>query len=98
MCPMRPEAPATATRNCDDVPPPKGAYSRGIRAGDFLYVSGQVPLAEGSNVLTARAEDQAGNAAEATRPVVRDSQAPVIAITDPAPGTNVPAPIVMLLP
>jgi 2-iminobutanoate/2-iminopropanoate deaminase len=28
----------------EDVPAPKGAYSRGIRAGDFLYVSGQVPL------------------------------------------------------
>ena len=26
-----------------DVPPPKGAYSPGARAGDFLYVSGQVP-------------------------------------------------------
>ncbi|HEU4455393.1 MAG TPA: Ig-like domain-containing protein, partial [Longimicrobium sp.] len=54
------------------------------------WIARQVPLAEGSNVLTARAEDQAGNAAEATRPVVRDSQAPAIAITDPAPGTVVP--------
>jgi 2-iminobutanoate/2-iminopropanoate deaminase len=26
-----------------DVPAPKGAYSPGVRAGDFLYVSGQVP-------------------------------------------------------
>ena len=26
-----------------DVPPPKGAYSPGVRAGDFVYVSGQVP-------------------------------------------------------
>ena len=26
-----------------DVPPPAGAYSPGVRAGDFLYVSGQVP-------------------------------------------------------
>lgn len=26
-----------------DVPPPKGAYSPGIRAGDLLFVSGQVP-------------------------------------------------------
>src|SRR5512140_1856521 len=26
-----------------DVPPPAGAYSPAIRAGDFLYVSGQVP-------------------------------------------------------
>lgn len=54
------------------------------------WVAKQVPLAEGSNTLTARAEDQAGNAAEAARTVVRDSQAPALAVTDPAPGTVVP--------
>ncbi len=54
------------------------------------WVARQVPLAEGSNTLTARAEDRAGNTAEATRAVVRDSQPPVLAITDPAPGTVVP--------
>ncbi|MEO5568211.1 MAG: Rid family hydrolase, partial [Gemmatimonadaceae bacterium] len=26
-----------------DAPPPAGAYSSAIRAGDFLFVSGQVP-------------------------------------------------------
>ena len=26
-----------------DVPPPRGAYSPGVRAGDFLFISGQVP-------------------------------------------------------
>jgi 2-iminobutanoate/2-iminopropanoate deaminase len=26
-----------------DVPPPKGPYTPAIRAGDFVYVSGQVP-------------------------------------------------------
>jgi 2-iminobutanoate/2-iminopropanoate deaminase len=26
-----------------DVPPPAGAYSPGVRAGDLLFVSGQVP-------------------------------------------------------
>src|SRR3954454_4734897 len=26
-----------------DVPAPVGAYTPGVRAGDFLYVSGQVP-------------------------------------------------------
>jgi 2-iminobutanoate/2-iminopropanoate deaminase len=26
-----------------DIPRPVGAYSPGVRAGDFLYVSGQVP-------------------------------------------------------
>ena len=54
------------------------------------WVARQVPLAEGSNSLVARAEDRAGNAAETTRAVVRDSQGPDLAITDPAPGTVVP--------
>ena len=27
----------------DDVPPPAGAYSPAVRAGDFVFVSGQVP-------------------------------------------------------
>ena len=26
-----------------DAPPPVGAYSPGVRAGDFIFVSGQVP-------------------------------------------------------
>ncbi len=26
-----------------DVPPPAGAYSPGVRAGDLLFVSGQIP-------------------------------------------------------
>ncbi|HEX3553446.1 MAG TPA: Ig-like domain-containing protein [Thermoanaerobaculia bacterium] len=54
------------------------------------WLARQVPLAEGSNTLTARAEDRAGNAAQATRTLERDSTPPVLAITDPAPGTVVP--------
>jgi len=54
------------------------------------WLARQVPLAEGNNTLTARAEDQAGNAAQATRTLERDSTAPVLVITDPAPGTIVP--------
>jgi 2-iminobutanoate/2-iminopropanoate deaminase len=27
----------------DDFPPPKGPYSPAVRAGDFVYVSGQTP-------------------------------------------------------
>ncbi|MCC7053154.1 MAG: RidA family protein [Gemmatimonadaceae bacterium] len=27
----------------DDVPPPVGAYTPAVRAGDFIHVSGQVP-------------------------------------------------------
>jgi 2-iminobutanoate/2-iminopropanoate deaminase len=33
----------TPVRLPADVPPPKGPYSPAVRAGDFVYVSGQVP-------------------------------------------------------
>jgi 2-iminobutanoate/2-iminopropanoate deaminase len=33
----------TPVRLPPDVPPPKGPYSPAVRAGDFIYVSGQVP-------------------------------------------------------
>lgn len=36
-------APAWRPVLLPDAPPPKGAYSPGVRAGDFVYVSGQVP-------------------------------------------------------
>ena len=54
------------------------------------WLAPRVPLAEGSNTLVAHAEDRAGNAAEASRAVVRDSQPPVLTVTDPATGTVVP--------
>ena len=41
-----------------DVPPPKGAYSPGVRAGDLLFVSGQVPRDPRTGQLAA--EDIAG--------------------------------------
>lgn len=28
---------------CADAPPPAGHYSQAVRAGDFLFISGQVP-------------------------------------------------------
>jgi 2-iminobutanoate/2-iminopropanoate deaminase len=34
-----------------DAPPPKGAYSPGIRAGDLLFISGQVPRDPGTGEL-----------------------------------------------
>jgi 2-iminobutanoate/2-iminopropanoate deaminase len=33
----------TAVRLPPDIPSPKGPYSPAVRAGDFVYVSGQVP-------------------------------------------------------
>ena len=44
-----------------EVPPPKGAYSPGVRAGDFVYVSGQVPRDPRSGELVG-AEDFAAQA------------------------------------
>ena len=34
-----------------DIPPPKGPYSPAVRAGGFIYVSGQVPRDFASGVL-----------------------------------------------
>jgi len=59
------------------------------RSGTSFQALG-VPLAEGSNSLVVRAEDAAGNFTEMTRTVVRDTTAPTVAITDPAPGTITP--------
>jgi 2-iminobutanoate/2-iminopropanoate deaminase len=45
--PNAPEQPAAARPwrpvVLADAPPPKGAYSPGVRAGDLMFVSGQVP-------------------------------------------------------
>ena len=38
-----PERRWTAVRLGDDIPPPAGPYSPAVRAGDLLFVSGQVP-------------------------------------------------------
>jgi RHS repeat-associated protein len=49
--------------------------------------SGTVPLsAEGTNTLTATATDAAGNSGTGARSVIRDTQAPAVAITAPAEG------------
>jgi Putative translation initiation inhibitor, yjgF family len=49
-----------------DVPPPVGAYSPAVRAGDFLYVSGQVPrdMKSGATI--------GADVVEQTRQVVRN--------------------------
>jgi 2-iminobutanoate/2-iminopropanoate deaminase len=52
-----------------DVPPPKGAYSPGIRAGDLYFVSGQVPR----NPRTG--EIQGKTVAEQTRQVLANLRA-----------------------
>ena len=43
-----------------DVPPPAGPYSPAVRAGDFVFVSGQVPRDPRTGVLVGESvEDQA---------------------------------------
>ncbi|MEU7381230.1 MULTISPECIES: RidA family protein [unclassified Streptomyces] len=39
------------------VSPPKGAYIPAVRSGSHVYVSGQVPMAEGELVATGRVGD-----------------------------------------
>lgn len=52
-----------------DVPPPAGAYSPGVRAGDLLFVSGQVPRDPRTGEIVG--EDVVGQ----TRQVLRNLQA-----------------------
>ncbi|HEU4629625.1 MAG TPA: Rid family hydrolase [Gemmatimonadaceae bacterium] len=53
-----------------DVPPPAGAYSPGVRAGNLLFVSGQVPRDPRSGALVGD-----GDVAEQSRQVLRNLEA-----------------------
>jgi RHS repeat-associated protein len=56
------------------------------RTGDAFRAT--VPLsAEGNNTLTVTATDAAGNRADSVRTVVRDTEAPAVALLEPADGT-----------
>ncbi len=53
------------------------------------FAAAAVPLAEGDNVLVARATDTLGHAADSNAfTVSRDTQAPAVAITSPAPNAQ----------
>lgn len=41
------------------VPTPRGYYSQGVRAGDMLYISGQLPLNHEGKLVGANASEQA---------------------------------------
>ena len=43
----------------DAAPPPSGAYSQGIRAGDFLFLSGQGPFRPDGSIADGSFEEQA---------------------------------------
>ena len=49
-----------------DVAPPAGAYSPGVRAGPFLFISGQVPKDPHTGEMVS------GNVADETRQVLRN--------------------------
>jgi 2-iminobutanoate/2-iminopropanoate deaminase len=54
-----------------DVPLPVGAYSPGVRAGDFLYVSGQVPRdPRTAAIVGTTVEEQAAQVIENLRGVL----------------------------
>lgn len=52
-----------------DVPPPAGAYSPGVRAGPFVFVSGQVPRDPRTGAMAE------GGVAEQSRQVLRNVEA-----------------------
>jgi RHS repeat-associated protein len=51
----------------------------------------QVPVAEGANFISVTAADKAGNATTVSRQVTRDTQAPVLTVTEPEDGTTTEA-------
>jgi len=63
-----------------DAPAPKGAYSPAVRAGDFVYVSGQVPRDPVTGDLAG--EDIATQTRATLRNVERALQAAGAALTD----------------
>jgi 2-iminobutanoate/2-iminopropanoate deaminase len=67
----------TVTRVQTDVAPqPKGKYSQGVRAGDLLFISGQLPLDPAGELVS-------GTVADETRQALRN----VASIVEAAGGT-----------
>lgn len=63
---------AVSTRR---APSPKGFYSQGVRAGSFLFVSGQLPLSEDGQLVGESAAEQATQALENVRVIVEAGHA-----------------------
>jgi RHS repeat-associated protein len=51
----------------------------------------QVPVSEGANFVSVTAADRAGNATTVSRSVTRDTQAPIITVTEPEDGATTEA-------
>jgi 2-iminobutanoate/2-iminopropanoate deaminase len=51
-------SPAKAAVRTGNAPPPGGAYSQGIRAGEFVFLSGQTPRDLNRQVIEGTFEDQ----------------------------------------
>src|SRR5581483_790865 len=63
-----------------DVPPPAGAYSPAVRAGGFVYVSGQVPRDPKSGELVG--DDVESQTRQVLRNVERNLQAAGASLSD----------------
>jgi 2-iminobutanoate/2-iminopropanoate deaminase len=51
-------------------PQPRGHYSQAVRIGNFLFVSGQLPIDRDGNVVTGTMAEQATQALENIRAIV----------------------------
>jgi 2-iminobutanoate/2-iminopropanoate deaminase len=63
---MTPTAPRTRTITTADAPAAIGPYSQAVAAGNFLFVSGQLPLDPGTNKFVP------GGAAEQAQQVIKN--------------------------
>jgi 2-iminobutanoate/2-iminopropanoate deaminase len=57
------------------APSPRGFYSQAVRAGSFLFISGQLPLAEDNQLVGKSAAEQTTKALENVRAIVEAGHA-----------------------
>jgi 2-iminobutanoate/2-iminopropanoate deaminase len=60
--------------NTTSAPQPRGHYSQAVRAGNFLFVSGQLPLDRNGIVVKGTVSDEAAQALENVRAIVESAE------------------------
>jgi 2-iminobutanoate/2-iminopropanoate deaminase len=58
----------------DNAPQPRGHYSQAVRMGNFLFVSGQLPINRDGNVVKGTMAEEATQALENIRAIVEAAE------------------------
>ncbi|MDR0676663.1 MAG: RidA family protein [Elusimicrobiota bacterium] len=59
--------------NTQHAPLPIGPYSQGIIAGDFLFISGQIPIDPKTNKISNDIKEQTGQVLENLEAIIKES-------------------------